>query len=253
MSWFLRGLRAGIRTEGYPGENFEAKPGATPGLPVSTTFVNSQAAADLEARCPTGAIRAYEATALIDRDRCVHCMRCAHGNPDARATWRSDFEWTHEHDELAILKELDATFGRSLNIRVVDAGDCGACLNETGHINDPLYNAHRLGFFITPTPRQADVLMVTGPVTRQMHEELRTAYEAMPDPKRVIAVGVCATNGGIFGPSFMCAGGAADAIPVDLVVPGCPPPPLAILHALLTVCGRKPPARSFRPQRADAP
>jgi Ni,Fe-hydrogenase III small subunit len=207
---------------------------------VSTTFADPQEAIDLEARCPTRAIKAFDAVAVVDRDRCVHCMRCAHGKPDTRAVWLSDFEWAHEHDELAILKQLGAAFGRSLNIRVVDAGDCGSCLNEIGHVNDPLYNAHRLGFFITPTPRHADVLMVTGPVTRQMHEELQTAYEAMPDPKRVIAIGVCATNGGIFGPSLMCGGGAADAIPVDLVVPGCPPPPLAILHALLTICATVP-------------
>jgi Ni,Fe-hydrogenase III small subunit len=127
-----------------------------------------------------------------------------------------------------------------MHVRVVDAGDCGSCLNEIAHLNDPFYNMHRFGFFITPTPRQADVLLVVGPVTQQMREALLTAYQAMPEPKRVVAVGVCAVSGGIFGPSVMCAAGAGDVLPVDIVVPGCPPPPLAILNALMEVCNRKP-------------
>jgi Ni,Fe-hydrogenase III small subunit len=101
---------------------------------------------------------------------------------------------------------------------------------------------HRLGFFLTPTPREADVLLVAGPVTDHMRMALKKAYEAAPTPKRVVAVGACALSGGVFGPSFISGGGASDIIPVDVAVPGCPPPPLAIIHGLLVTVGRKPSA-----------
>jgi Ni,Fe-hydrogenase III small subunit len=139
-------------------------------------------------------------------------------------------------------EKLEKAFGRSLHIRFVDAGACGACMSEARQINNPYYNIHRLGFFITPTPRNADVLLVAGPVSDAMRLPLRKAYEAMPTPKRVVAIGACAASGGVFGPSFAASGGVGEVIPVDVVVPGCPPPPLAILHALLVVVGRKPPS-----------
>ena len=125
-----------------------------------------------------------------------------------------------------------------MHIRVVDAGDCGACLNEVKLLNNPFYNMHRLGFFITPTPRQADILLVVGPVTDHMETPLLKTYEAMPEPKRVMAVGTCALSGGIFGPGFACGSGVSDILPVDMEIPGCPPPPLAILHGLLVLSGR---------------
>jgi Ni,Fe-hydrogenase III small subunit len=238
MSWFWRGLIAGTRTERYD----EAKPapaGATPGMPETTAFSDASAARELAALCPTGAIEAQGETALLDRDRCVHCLRCAPERGSRALTWNNGFAWAHAPDGNAV-RALPTRFRRSMHVRVVDAGDCGSCLNEIAHLNDPFYNMHRFGFFITPTPRQADVLLVVGPVTQQMREALLTAYQAMPEPKRVVAVGVCAVSGGIFGPSVMCAAGAGDVLPVDIVVPGCPPPPLAILNALMEVCNRKP-------------
>ena len=139
----------------------------------------------------------------------------------------------------AALRKLAGMFGRSLHVRFVDAGACGACMSEARQINNPYYNMHRLGFFITPTPRNADILLVAGPVSDAMRLPLRKTYEAMPAPKRVVAIGACAVSGGVFGPSFAAAGGAAEIIPVDVVVPGCPPPPLAILHGLLLVVREK--------------
>src|SRR5262249_54178501 len=124
-------------------------------------------------------------------------------------------------------------------VMVVDAGDCGACLHEVKQLNNPLYNMHRLGFFTTPTPRMADLLLVVGPVSENMREPLVKTYEAMPDSKRVLAVGTCAITGGVFGRSFMSAGGVGAVLPVDLEVPGDPPPPLAILHGLLVAAGGK--------------
>jgi Ni,Fe-hydrogenase III small subunit len=103
---------------------------------------------------------------------------------------------------------------------------------------------HRLGFFITPTPRNADILLVVGPVTDHLREMLLKVYDAMPAPKRVIAVGTCALSGGVFAESFVCAKGVAEVLPVDVEVPGSPPPPLAILHGLLVAVGRKPAAEA---------
>ena len=142
----------------------------------------------------------------------------------------------------AALHKLAGMFGRSLHVRFVDAGACGACMSEARQINNPYYNMHRLGFFITPTPRSADILLVAGPVSDAMRLPLRKTYEAMPTPKRVVAIGACAASGGVFGPSFAAFGGAAEIIPVDVIVPGCPPPPLAILHGLLVAVERKPPS-----------
>ncbi|MDA8049509.1 MAG: hydrogenase [Rhodospirillales bacterium] len=138
-------------------------------------------------------------------------------------------------------RRLGRLFRRSLNIRFVDAGACGACMGEVRQIDNPYYNIHRLGFFLTPTPRNADILLVAGPVTRAMRHALRETYEAMPPPKRVVAMGVCALSGGIFGPSAAAGGGVSDVVPVDVMIPGCPPPPLAILHGLLVAVERKPP------------
>ena len=145
----------------------------------------------------------------------------------------------------------DRAFQRSIHIIVVDAGDCGACLNEVKQLNNPYYNMHRLGFFITPTPRHADVMLVVGPVTDYMRFVLQKIYDAMPTPKRVIAVGACAVSGGVFAGSFVCAKGLADVLPVDVEVPGHPPPPLAILHGLLVAVGRKTSASLVSPSSGN--
>lgn len=231
MNWFLRGLGAGVRTERFP-EDRDVPTAQSPGLPRSTEFANESDARAAEAVCPTAAIQAHGIVADVAADRCIHCMRCARIDPPQE--WRHDIAWGHAENEHA---SLGKPFARSIHVRIVDAGDCGACLNELAQMEGPSYNFHRFGIFITPTPRQADVLLVVGPVTAQMREPLKTAYEAMPEPKRVVAVGACAASGGIFGPSDACAGGVADVLPVDVVVPGCPPPPWAIINALRSVCG----------------
>jgi Ni,Fe-hydrogenase III small subunit len=232
-NWFLRGLAAGIRTEKVP--TGDVSPGLSAGLPRATPQSSDSDAASLAALCPTRAIVAENQVALVVEDRCVQCMRCRQDvAPSIR--WRGDARWARATEGGS---SLSGRFARSLHVRVVDAGDCGSCLNEITQLSGPTYNLHRFGIFITPTPRQADVLLVVGPVTRQMREPLLAAYEAMPDPKRVVAVGACAASGGVFGSSIMCGAGAADAVPVDIVVPGCPPPPLAILDALLLVCGQE--------------
>jgi len=231
MKWVLSGIRTGIRTGAYPRAD-ERAAGVTPGLPVGAAL-GAEAAA-LVGRCPTHALDERNGAVTADYRRCVHCYRCR-----PALAWRSDYEWAGSG---AGRSELGAPFRRSTHILVVDAGDCGACLNEVKQLNNPYYNMHRLGFFITPTPRHADVLLVVGPVTDHMRVALKKIYDAMPTPKRVVAVGACALSGGVFAESFVCGKGASTLLPVDVEVPGNPPPPLAILHGLLVAVGRKPPA-----------
>lgn len=132
-------------------------------------------------------------------------------------------------------------FGRSLHIRHVDAGSCNACESEIKLLTSPYYDIHRLGLFFTPSPRHADLLLVTGPVTRAMEGPLRRTYAAMPDPRLVVAVGACACDGGIFGPSAFTRGGLTHVLPVDAFIPGCPPAPLTLIHGLLVALGRAEP------------
>jgi Ni,Fe-hydrogenase III small subunit len=125
-------------------------------------------------------------------------------------------------------------FGRSLAIRHVDAGSCNGCELEIHAANSPHYNLERLGIKFVASPRHADLLLVTGPVSRHMETALRRTYDATPDPKLVVALGDCGCDGGIFGESYASCGRVANVIPVDVAVPGCPPPPRAIMQGILT-------------------
>jgi len=123
--------------------------------------------------------------------------------------------------------------GRALTIRHVDAGSCNGCELEIHAMNNPIYNCERFGMHFTASPRFADMLLVTGPVARNMEIALRRTYDATPAPKLVIAVGDCGCNGGIFGESYASLGGIDKIIPVDAYVPGCPPSPAALLTGIL--------------------
>ena len=128
-------------------------------------------------------------------------------------------------------------FGRSLHIRTVDTGSCAVCESEIRLLAAPHYDLHRLGFFFTPAPRHADLLMVTGPAVRAADNLLFKAYDATPDPKAVIAVGACAL-GGVYPEDELVHGAVDRVLPVDVYVPGCPPSPLALLQGLLVAVGR---------------
>ncbi len=241
-SWVYRGLQTGIKTTAYPEEQ-DTHAGVSPGLPLGRELAGGDAGRVAD-RCPTGALARSTDRVLVDQRRCVHCFRCARGASDVLA-WQPGYEWGALASTANREKALGSAFARSLHIRVVDTGDCGACLREVKQLNNPYYNIHRLGFFITPTPRQADILLVVGPGTDQTRRALEKTYAAMPTPRLVIAVGACALSGGVFGPSFTCSAGVGAIVPVDVEVPGNPPPPLAILHALLVATGRRPPAQSM--------
>jgi Ni,Fe-hydrogenase III small subunit len=128
-------------------------------------------------------------------------------------------------------------FGRSLHIRTLDTGSCAACEQEIRLLAAPHYDLHRLGFFFTPAPRHADLLMVTGPMIRAFGVAARKTFDAMPGPKLVVATGACAL-GGVYPADAFTHGGIGEVLPVDVWIPGCPPSPLALLHGLLVAVDR---------------
>ncbi len=147
-----------------------------------------------------------------------------------------------DEDVAKLARELDLAarrrLGRSLAIRQVDAGSCNGCELEIHALNNAFYDLERFGLSFVASPRHADVLLVTGPVTRNMHEALRRTYAATPDPKWVVAVGDCAHDGGCFAGSYAVSGGVSAVVPVDLHIAGCPPAPREILSGLLALLRR---------------
>ncbi len=147
-------------------------------------------------------------------------------------------------DALRVAAALEAgilkRFHGALAIRHVDAGSCNGCELEINALGNPYYNLEGLGIRFVASPRHADMLLVTGPVSRHMVIALRRTYEATPEPKLVVAVGGCARDGGIYGESYASCGGVAKVIPVDVLVPGCPPPPAAIMQGILTAISVEP-------------
>jgi Ni,Fe-hydrogenase III small subunit/formate hydrogenlyase subunit 6/NADH:ubiquinone oxidoreductase subunit I len=137
-----------------------------------------------------------------------------------------------------IKERADKMFGRSLHIREVDAGSCNGCEIEIVNLNSPVYDIERFGIHFVASPRHADMLLVTGPVTRNMELALRKTYDAMPAPRLVVAVGACGCSGGIFGVNYATRGGVDSVVPVDVYIPGCPPNPHALLQGILLAIGR---------------
>jgi Ni,Fe-hydrogenase III small subunit len=140
---------------------------------------------------------------------------------------------------LRVRHEILAILGRALTIRQVDAGSCNGCELEIHALNNPYYNLEGLGIKFVASPRHADMLLVTGPVSRHMEEALRRTYDATPEPKLVVALGDCGCTGGIFGESYASCGRVSNVIPVDVSVPGCPPAPIEILRGILAAVGRR--------------
>ncbi len=147
--------------------------------------------------------------------------------PEAPATDGAQREVARLHDELL------GILGRALTIREVDAGSCNACELEVHAMNNPYYNLEGRGIKFVASPRHADMLLVSGPVTKNMENALLRAYECTPDPKLVVAIGDCGCDAGVFGRSYASCGGVSDVVPVDVRVPGCPPTPLAMMQGIL--------------------
>jgi Ni,Fe-hydrogenase III small subunit len=151
---------------------------------------------------------------------------CTEPAPEPNDAWRVNGE--------RIQGEILRLFGRALTIRHVDAGSCNGCELEIHALNNPYYNLEGRGIRFVASPRHADLLLVTGPVTSNMKIAVERAYQATPEPRLVVAVGDCGCTGGIFGESYASCGRVVNVIPVDVAVPGCPPPPIDILRGILT-------------------
>ncbi|MFZ2419976.1 MAG: NADH-quinone oxidoreductase subunit B family protein [Anaerolineae bacterium] len=141
----------------------------------------------------------------------------------------------------AVSVQAQRLFGRALAVREVDAGSCNGCEIEISGLTSPVYDSERFGIHFVASPRHADLLLVTGPVTRNMEVPLRKTYEATPDPKLVVAVGDCSQTCGVFAGSYAVTGSVDQVIPVNVFVPGCPPEPADILRGILTALNRMPP------------
>jgi Ni,Fe-hydrogenase III small subunit len=192
--WVINGLRTGIKTTVYP-RDAERAAGVTPGLPCGCDALTQHRRQSAGGLLSHASVQPHQRQVSADTRRCIHCYRCVRGI-EHPAAWQQTYEWATV--QVNSPNEFDPAFKHSIHICVVDAGDCGACLNEVKQLNNPYYNMHRLGFFITPSPRHADVLLVVGPVTDHMRVALKKIYDAMPTPKRVVAVGACALTGGVF-------------------------------------------------------
>jgi Ni,Fe-hydrogenase III small subunit/ferredoxin len=229
---------------------------ASPGSAASPDSASPGSAASIEALCPTGAI-VVGGNVRVDQGRCILCGRCVAERPDlfawsqgatgpgAAALTRNqliipELPETDAAVEAARarLRERTAALRRSLHIRHVDAGSDGSEEWEIQALLGPVYDIHRLGVFFTASPRHADVLLVTGAGARGMTVPLRTTYDAMPDPKVVIATGTDAVSGGLLGESAMTTGGIGATVPVDVWLAGSPPSPFGIINALLVAVGK---------------
>ncbi|HTV44580.1 MAG TPA: NADH-quinone oxidoreductase subunit NuoB [Stellaceae bacterium] len=255
--WTLMGLRAGKATMAWPaGEAGDGQEGVL-GMPRYQPEACREGCAECAESCPTQAIvladpAAPGARLAIDYGRCVVCQLCTEACPTGALTPSADWAFgVRRREDLVWQAEIAAGtaspaagavpsgFRRSLHIRHVDAGSCNGCESELQALINPFYNLHRLGIFFTPSPRFADLLLVTGPVTQAMLAPLRAAYEAMPEPRWVMATGTCAVSGGVAGGGYACGHGLDGILPVDLYLPGCPPNPAAIIEALLVFLGRR--------------
>jgi len=252
--WTLYGLRGGKVSTTWPRGGNDGQEGFL-GMPRFEPDKCEDGCRRCADACLPGAISieesAPEGRVAVDYGRCVVCQMCVEACPTgaftASSDWafgvrrREDLVWARAaasaHGE-ALAGGIRRVFGRSLHIRHVDAGSCNGCESELQALNNPFYNLHRLGVFFTPSPRFADLLLVTGPVTYAMQGPLREAYDSLPEPRFVMAVGTCAVSGGTNGGGYSCGNGLEGVLPVDVFLPGCPPNPAAIIHALLMLLER---------------
>jgi Ni,Fe-hydrogenase III small subunit/formate hydrogenlyase subunit 6/NADH:ubiquinone oxidoreductase subunit I len=264
-----KSLRTGIVTKADP---FAARPPF--GFPV-IDFPSCTGCADCVAACPTAALQAErpapDRLALsLSYGACIQCRECVAACPEGAIRPGTEFEVAaYTRDQLTVRARFDVEdgraffrecepqpgpnllesaarlreriqgrLGRSLHVRQVDAGSCNGCELEIAATTNPVFDLERFGIHFVASPRHADVLLVTGPVTRNMEVALRRTWEATPEPRAVVAVGACGCTGGIFGEgTYAAIGGVDRVVPVDVYVPGCPPRPHAILNGLLVAMG----------------
>ena len=266
-------LKTGIVTEKHP---FSLRPPF--GFPA-IDFTKCTACDRCARACPTGAIYTTtpapgQRTLTLTYAKCIQCRACVAECPEGAvaagndtevaaftraqleqrarfdvdpATGRCAFQSMEpavppglEESAARLRERITGTLGRSLHVRQVDAGSCNGCELEIAATTNPVFDLERFGIHFVASPRHADVLLVTGPVTRNMEIALRRTYEAAPEPRIVVAVGACGCSGGIFGEgTYAAIGGVDRVLPVDVYIPGCPPRPQAILNGLLAAMGKR--------------
>lgn len=240
-----------------------------PRKPINTEFITGNPAVDralcnlcgeCEKRCPSSAIVMNDRIGF-NLDECIFCSLCADICPRKAITMTHEFELAQKSREslrcvpnkieerelpsedyeligAKLHEKIRGKLGRSLQIREVDAGSCNGCDNEINALNSPFNDLERFGVQFVASPRHADMLLVTGPASRNMELALIKTYNATPDPKLVVAVGACACGGGIFKDSYATRNGIDGIVPVDVYVPGCPPRPQALIYGILKAIER---------------
>lgn len=252
MPWLLRGLRDGVVTTRYP----RRRDDYADTFAGSVTVIDGSPRPGVEQVCPTGAISVSDDALRLDRGACILCGACVAAYP-GRFAWAPGSETSRLQRDALVVPEIFETdeslaavraalavrvraLRQSIHIRHVDVGSDGSEEWEIQALTNPVYDIHRLGIFVTASPRHADILMVTGAGARGMVGPLRRTQVAMPDPVVVIAVGTDAISGGLLAETYATGSGVADELDVDVWVPGSPPSPFAILHGILLALGRAP-------------
>lgn len=251
--WTLAGLAEGRATTRWPRAGGPDGQEGVFGLPRFAPEACADGCSACVDACPTGALTVPGGVLSVDYGRCIACQLCVEACPEGAARLSEDWDSAvAERCDLLLSDRFraigepqprpgpDGRFGRSLHIRHVDAGSCNGCESELQALNNPFYNLHRFGIFFTASPRHADLLLVTGPVTDALREPLLAAHAAMPAPKWVMAVGSCAVSGALTGGPPTGGSGVSAFVPVDIFLPGSPPNPAAIISALLVLLGRMP-------------
>ncbi len=247
----LARMQQGHRTMAYPDGPPPEMPDRFRGRPTIDAAKCPEGCRDCVAACPTGAVAVTD-QARIDLGKCLFCTDCVSACPQQAVAYTQDYRLAvrrredlvvaPDRQELNLAAALDAKmkklFGRSLKLRQVSAGGCNGCESDVNVLNTVGWDLGRFGIQFVASPRHADGLLITGPVTRNMELALKKTWDAVPAPKIVIAVGACAISGGPYIDHPEVRNGADSTVPVDLYIPGCPPHPLTILDGLLRLLGR---------------
>ena len=234
--WILRGIKKGIVTSKFP--SAPPAPSEIPrrSVPPEPTDTSDWPAGEMV--CPTGAIQASEKK--IELGKCVFCQRCSSAGfvfDECDGGRNKALAARYSQTDLQELAKKQRAFKKSFHVMMIDVGSCNACNLEVLNLSNPYYDLTRLGIFFTNSPKHADALIVVGALNRSMVDVLKRTYESLPEPKLVISVGACAISGGVFQGTESFVSPVQGVIPVDAIVPGCPPSPIQILEGLLLLTG----------------